>query len=399
MSPRVSTQYEEIAYLVQRFQLDATDVLSMQKRLRADSTLTERTVACEWVKANRRIWMDPRTGWLLKPPTFPSILHVVPWVCLTTAFVLALSWCTYPIWGSRPEVGSPWYACANWLRPKLIVFLIFNFGTAIYLLGLNIYDLRQSCKMWYKSFSERRKARVEESKKRTRVLASVVPGDSPSITKSLHRSSTESLNGNTHSLTRRHSLAKQSRSNRRKARKMERDKAAKALQFENEDLEDRNGDVAAALVQGLFRTKGNMAAARVFRATMKATVAEGAQFAQRDTWGLEGTTFLVGVVRSRHCASNPLHLMVHGIDGTAAEGRDFMIIDDTVFFEAGETFKSIRVELLYNGVSAQASSQRAWLPVRDCKLRLQVIAEEASWSKHSYLDWTTQHVRPEDCRL
>lgn len=162
----------------------------------------------------------------------------------------------------------------------------------------------------------RRMARISQ-------IISVVPGAEERSEKSMNCG-----------MMREHSSPKlrQTRANRKK--QLEMMQAQRQRRFENEQY-DRKSDVAAALVQGLFRAKGNMTFARMFRANMKANVADRAQFAQTVTWGIEGMSFQVGVTRAHRASAERLHLRVVTVDHTAVEGRDYLLQNDSVIFEPG----------------------------------------------------------------
>ena len=120
LSERVRDQYPDVEHLIRHYSVPAYEMVDMQKLIQSSPDLTEYDVACEWVQSHEQVWR----GWLLRPMHSPEYLRYLPWVTLITASVLALAWCTYPMWGATPKVGSHWTAASDWLKPKTPVSVV-----------------------------------------------------------------------------------------------------------------------------------------------------------------------------------------------------------------------------------------------------------------------------------
>ena len=134
--------------------------------------------------------------------------------------------------------------------------------------------------------------------------------------------------------------------------------------------------VCASFIQEFVRTR-SLVEAMAARSAAKEKMNAGVQFAQRVSWGLEGNEhFELGIVRGR------VHLnreCIVGVEASSAgltdvrPGVDYELLDSQVRFEPGERFAIVRLSLLNNGVSTSGTS--VWLPVRELKLTLHLVAE------------------------
>ena len=158
---------------------------------------------------------------------------------------------------------------------------------------------------------------------------------------------------------------------------------------------DRQHAPAAAFIQSFLRT-GSLASSMQSRQNATRGIAEGAQFSQRHTWGKEGDAdFRVGIVRGVTMAHEKLELRVLAVSGSALEGRDFRIVEQTVELLPGDRFASVNIELLENGVSFGAGGN-AWLPVRDFVLTLSTADARAHNHKLGATQTCLVHVIDED---
>ena len=136
--------------------------------------------------------------------------------------------------------------------------------------------------------------------------------------------------------------------------------------------------VAVSFIQEYVRTR-SLEDALAARARAKDRVADGVQFAQRVVWGLEGNShFPVGIIRGERHLDKRCKLKVtadgHGLFSDLTGGRDFVLANEDVVFEAGERFTKVELQLVPNGVSIGGSN--LWLPVRELKLRLEIEPEK-----------------------
>ena len=147
----------------------------------------------------------------------------------------------------------------------------------------------------------------------------------------------------------------------------------KTIAVEQERTYSSKERAMAAFLQTFKKTQ-SLPKAIGARARLRAKLIEGVQFAQQDTYGVQGNSqFKIGLVRGRTQSHETFTATIevsrtHA--STLVEGQDFILPSKQVTFFPGQRFASITVELLDTPVRMAGDVNKAWLPIREAVFAL-----------------------------
>ena len=85
MANRIETNFDELAFLIRRFQLGSREILDLLLRAEADSSATSFSLACQWVQENRNTWRgEPQCDSLPHPHRMCSLRCLLTFVSVGT---------------------------------------------------------------------------------------------------------------------------------------------------------------------------------------------------------------------------------------------------------------------------------------------------------------------------